>query len=96
MADLVYLDESGVELKREVKGKGRPPKNAEKREDGNFYVLSASADEIFKPKYIVLDKDGRLLKEETKGRGRPKPDFTKAEDGEFKGHWVKREVADSA
>jgi hypothetical protein len=96
MADLIWVDENGKEVSRKVKGKGRPPKNSEKREDGNFYVLPSSTDEAFKPKYVVLDKDGKLLKEEPKGRGRPKPDFTKAEDGEFKGHWVKREVADSA
>jgi len=46
--------------------------------------------------YVTLDKDGKVISEEPKGRGRPKPDFVRADDGEFKGHWVKREVADSA
>ena len=38
MADIVWIDDDGSELKREVKGRGRPPKNAERRDDGNFYV----------------------------------------------------------
>jgi len=96
MADLIWIDESGKEISRKVKGKGRPPKNAEHREDGNFYVLPTSENETFKSKYIILDRDGNLLKEETKGRGRSKPDFVKAEDGKFKGHWVKRETVEIA
>jgi hypothetical protein len=95
MADLVFLDNDGNEVSRKVKGKGRPPKGAEKREDGNFYV-TAVVSETSKPKYIVLDKDGNKVSEEPKGKGRPKPDFVKAEEGEFKGNWVKRETVVSA
>ena len=95
MADLVYLDANGVEIKRMPKGRGRPPKGSEKREDGNIYVLPPTA-ETSKAKYIVLDKDGNKVSEEPRGRGRPKPDFVKVEEGEFKGHWVKKEVVVSA
>jgi len=91
MADIVWIDDDGSELKREVKGRGRPPKNSEKRDDGNFYV-SPAKDDRFVPKYITLDSNGEVIEETNKGRGRPKPGFEKMDAGEHQGHWVKTDT----
>lgn len=96
MAELVYLDVDGKEVKREVKGRGRPPKGSEKRDDGNFYVPASAVVDTVKAKYITLDKDGNKVSEEPKGKGRSRTDFQLASDGEFKGHWVKKEATVSA
>jgi hypothetical protein len=88
MAEIVWVDENGQELKREPKGRGRPPKGAEKRDDGNFYVPPVE-ESRFVSKYIVLDDDGNVLEEEPKGRGRAKPGFEKMDEGQYKGHWLK-------
>ena len=91
MADIIWVDENGVELNREKKGRGRPPKNSKRGDDGNIYV-SPAKDERFVPKYITLDSNGEVLEEASKGRGRPKPGFEKMDAGEHQGHWVKTET----
>jgi hypothetical protein len=93
MSEIVWLDENNQEIKRETKGRGRPPRGSEKRDDGNFYVTpSANAkEERFVPKYIVLDANDNVVSEENRGKGRARAGFQKASDGEFKGHWVKTE-----
>lgn len=96
MADIIWVDGNGTEIKREVKGRGRPPKGAERREDGNLYVSPSSSIEKFVPKYITLDSSGNVVKTEDKGRGRAKPGFEKASEGSHEGHWVRNDVADSA
>ena len=96
MSQIIWIDAEGKEIKREVKGRGRPPRGADKRDDGNFYVSPSQAEERFAPKYLVLDSTGKVVQEEQKGRGRAKPGFEKAAEGEHQGHWIKREVADSA
>lgn len=89
MAEMIYVDENGNELRRETKGRGRPPRGAEKQEDGNFIVRPVK-DETFHPEYVNLDVEGNVLSRSPKGRGRAKPGYIKQEDGEHKGHWVKK------
>lgn len=88
MAEMIYVDENGNELRRETKGKGRPPRGAKKQEDGNFIVHPVK-DETFHPEYVDLDSEGNVLSRSPKGRGRAKPGYVKQEDGEYKGHWTK-------
>ena len=95
MAQIIWIDADGTELKREVKGRGRPPKGADRRDDGNFYI-SPSNEERFIPKYITLDGDGKVVAEAARGRGRAKPGFEKMETGEYQGHWVCQKEADEA
>lgn len=89
MTEMIYVDENGNELRRETKGRGRPPRGAEKQEDGNFIVRPLK-DETFHPEYVDLDAEGNVLSRSLKGRGRAKPGYVKQEDGEHKGHWVKK------
>lgn len=88
MAEMIYVDENGNELRRETKGKGRPPRGAERQEDGNFIVHPVK-DETFHPEYVDLDSEGNVLSRSPKGRGRAKPGYVKQTDGEHKGHWIK-------
>ena len=92
MSQIIWLDEDGNELKREKKGRGRPPKGSVKRDDGNIYVSPGSQEDRFVPKYITLDNNGEVIEEAAKGRGRPKPGFEKMDTGDYQGHWVKREA----
>lgn len=105
MAELIYVDEEGKELRRETKGKGRPPRGAEKQiegdEAGNWIVKPTVETARFKPEYVTLDTDGnevavelkddegKLVARLAKGRGRPKPGFTKQTEGDYAGHWTK-------
>ena len=88
MAELIWLDENGNEISRAKKGRGRPPKGAELRNDGNFYAVKG-VNARFVHQYIVVDKDGKQLSAKDKGRGRPAPGFEKMTDGKYVGHWVK-------
>lgn len=95
MSEVIYQDENGIETKRVVKGKGRPPKDAVRQENGDFIVRvgvvvpGAPKAEYIVPQYITVDATGtELVPRTNKGRGRAKPGFTKMEDGPFKGHWV--------
>ena len=83
MAVIIWIDENGKEKKRETKGRGRPPKGSEKRDDGNFYVKDVDVDIDNSIYYVVTDENGEVIRKEIKGRGRPKPGFQKAADG----HW---------
>jgi len=87
MAELIYVDENGTELRREVKGRGRPPKGSVKQEDGNFIVHPGVERQVVE--YIDVNEGGDVLSRQEKGRGRPKPDYTKMTDGKYAGHWVK-------
>ena len=87
MAELIYVDENRTELRREVKGRGRPPKGSVKQEDGNFIVHPEIERQVVE--YIDVDEGGDVLNRENKGRGRPKIGYTKMTDGEHVGHWVK-------
>jgi len=92
MADIVWMDEDGNELKREKKGRGRPPKGSVKKDNGDFHILPGSTEIRFVPKYITIDSSGDVIEEADKGRGRPKPGFEKMDAGDHKGHWVKKEA----
>ena len=91
MSYTIWTDESGVELKREEKTRGRPHKGAVKNKDGNWIVKPKK--KIVKPPtfYITEDSTGKEIAREQKGRGRTKPDFAKKEDGHF--HKVVEAVA---
>jgi len=39
MADMVFVNEDGAELRREKKGRGRPPKGAVKQPNGDFVLV---------------------------------------------------------
>jgi len=93
MAELIYVDENGTELKREVKGRGRPPKGSVKQEDGNFIVHPVEEKRQV-VNYIDVNEGGDVISSESKGRGRSRPDYTLMTDGEHVGHWVKV-IADS-
>jgi hypothetical protein len=86
-SEIVWLGADGTETKRSVKGRGRPPKGAEKRPDGNFYVPAGAAEKVV-PQYITMDKNGKVLSKVAKGRGRPKVGFVKGTDG----NWIKTEA----
>ena len=88
MAELIYVDENGAELRRETKGKGRPPRGAVKQENGDFLVAPI-VDETFHPEYLDVDAEGNVLSRSPKGRGRAKPGYEKQEGGVLSGHWVK-------
>jgi len=88
MAELIYVDGNGTELKREVKGRGRPPRGSVKQEDGNFIVHPVEVKRQV-VEYIDVNEGGDILNREDKGRGRPRPDYTKMTDGEHEGHWVR-------
>jgi len=88
MAELIYVDENGAELSREVKGRGRPPRGSVKQEDGNFIVHPVEIERQV-VEYIDVNEGGNVLSRTEKGRGRPRPDYTKMTDGEHIGHWVK-------
>jgi len=87
MAELIYVDEDGTELRREAKGRGRPPKGSVKQEDGNFIVSPVEKRQVVE--YIDVNEGGDVLSRTEKGRGRPKPDYVKMPDGKYVGHWVK-------
>lgn len=95
MADVIYLDESGKEVKRETKGRGRPPRGAVKQDNGNFVVqLPLDEPEARVPsEEIVLDVDGNVVSRKRKSRGRAKPGYVKHTEGEFSGHWVFQRTA---
>ena len=92
MSQIIWVDEDGSELKRERKGRGRPPKGLVRRDDGNFYVVLGTMEDRFVSKYITLDVDGKVVDESDRGRGRPKPGFEKMDSGEHQGHWVRTEA----
>ena len=85
MALMIWLDNNGDELHRETKGKGRPPRGAVRKEDGNFYICQKPEEDktIY---YIVTNSQGQIVKRTPKGRGRPKPGFEKGLDG----NWYKQ------
>lgn len=90
MAELIYVDDAGNELKRETKGRGRPPRGAEKQEDGNWIVRPVEQAKTVGPvMYIDLDDSGNEISRRPKGRGRAKEGYTKVTEGENQGHWVK-------
>ncbi len=89
MAELIYVDENGKELRREQKGRGRPPRGSVKQDDGNFIVNPVDSVERQVVEYIDVSEGGDVISRESKGRGRPRPGYTKQEDGEHAGHWVK-------
>jgi hypothetical protein len=91
---LIFVDGAGVELRREVKGKGRPPKGATANEEGNFIVppQSVSKETV---DYVTLDASGKEVGRATKSRGRTKPGYVLATEGQYKGHYVKTETAAS-
>lgn len=91
MAELIYVDESGKEIRREAKGRGRNPAGATKDKDGNWIVPPAvEKAEVF---YIDLNEKGKEVKREKKGRGRTKPDYELMTEGDHAGHWVRSEGA---
>jgi len=94
MAEMIFVDENGNELSREPKGRGRPPRGAEKQADGNFIVKPAT-DERFHPEYIDFDDNGNVTSRSPKGRGRSKPGYVKQKEGEYEGHWLKAEVEET-
>ncbi|MFW6172904.1 MAG: hypothetical protein ACOC5T_04095 [Elusimicrobiota bacterium] len=94
MAEMIYVDDNGNELRREIKGKGRPPRGSEKQENGDFIVRPVK-DETFHPEYVDLDSEGNVLSRSLKGRGRAKPGYVKQTDGEYKGHWLKTVTKDA-
>ena len=98
MSELIIVDDAGVEISRQAKGRGRTRTGAVKQADGN-YIIKASAmnatakakpADYIAPEYITVDASGTEIEPRTaKGRGRPKPGYVKSEDGQFKGHWIK-------
>ena len=93
MAEMIFVDENGNELRREPKGKGRPPRGAERQDNGDFIVRPVQ-DETFHPEYVDLDAEGNVLSRSLKGRGRAKPGYEKQDSGDFEGHWVKTVIED--
>jgi len=89
MAELIYVDADGTELRREVKGRGRPPRGSVKQEDGSFIVHPVEIEKRQVVEYIDVNEGGDVVSRSEKGRGRPKPGYEKATDGEHVGHWVK-------
>ncbi len=87
MVFIIWLDDKGEEVRREKKGRGRPPKGTEKRDDGNFYVQPSTVDDTIY--YVTTDTDGKVISKTPKGRGRPKPGFEKAADG----HWYQSKIS---
>ena len=89
MAEMIYVDADGKEIRREPKGRGRPPKRAIQKPNGDLIIPPPKIVRIRNPEYIDLDEDGNVVKREAKGRGRPRPGYAKRADGEFAGHWVR-------
>ena len=81
MAFIIWQDDTGKEIMREKKGKGRPPRGSTKEADGNFHVQKSDKDMTIY--YIIQDDRGEIIEKIRKGRGRPKPDFVKAPDGNW-------------
>ena len=88
MNEMIYVDENGKELRREPKGRGKPPKNAVKQADGNWLVHPRKEEVREAILYVDLDKKGRAIRKTEKGRGKPKPGYIKATEGKWAGHWV--------
>ena len=84
MAQIIWLDEAGNEIRRQNKGRGRPPKGSEIR-NGDFYVSANTADTTIY--CILVDVQGKEIKRWPKGRGRAAPGFVKNNDS----HWYKTE-----
>jgi len=66
MAEIIYLNADGSEMKRVVKGKGRGPHGATKGADGNWTVpFQVDAVNPAEPKavvdYITLDVNGKEI-----------------------------------
>ena len=89
MAELIFVDEDGKELRREPKGRGRPPRGSKKQDDGNFIVYPVETIERQVVEYVDVNEGGDVVSRKNKGRGRPKPDYKKMTEGEHAGHWVK-------
>lgn len=106
MAEKIFVDENGNELRREPLTRGRPPKGAVKmNEDGDWYkkgdiVVHPVKDETFRPECITVDAEGNVVHREPKGRGNRdkkliKDGYVKQTDGEFEGHWLKTVTEDA-
>ena len=82
MANIIFFDKDGQETKREIKGKGRPPRGAVKTENGDFHVFPVEP-QVTGSFYIEVDDEGNETSRETKGRGRNRPDYEQREDGNW-------------
>jgi len=86
MAEIIYLNEAGVEVERKIKGRGRLPIGAY-RDGENYCVKMAAKPQVL---YVTLDKDGNVTEQRVKGRGRTSLGYVQQTDGEWKGHFVKQ------
>lgn len=84
MAEVIWLDAEGKEIRREPKRRGRPRKGSVLGSDGNFYVHpTRKVKKVFY--YVLLDDAGNEMSRMPKGRGRNKPGFVKKDDGNWYG-----------
>jgi len=93
---LIWLDDDGNEVKREEKGRGRPPRGFEKRDDGNYYHSPEPEVDPDAPYFIWLDGDGEEIRRESKGDKRKTMEFEKRDDGNFYNQQLKVEKVDIA
>jgi len=87
----IWLDEAGVETKREPLTKGRPPLGSTKDADGNLVIRPVSQEkhEAF---YIEVDASGKEVSRKLRGKGRPPKGYNLETDGDFAGNYVKHAV----
>jgi len=94
----IWLDGNGKETKRQDKGRGRPRNDAERREDGNWYIVEGAAPvaKATAPRataatparptgsiFTIFLQNGKEVKREPKGRGRPWAGAVKRDDGNW-------------
>ena len=63
MAELIFVNSDGKETRREVKGRGRPPKGSVKQDDGNF-IVHPVIEERQVVEYIDVSEGGDVLNRE--------------------------------
>ena len=86
MGDIIYLDKDGTETLRQKKGRGRPPRGAQRQGD-DFVVPYQPPKEP--TKYLTINQVGEIIEEEVKSRGRACKGFKRQTKDPHKGHWVK-------
>ncbi len=101
MSYYVHFDESGKEIDRVKKGRGKDRKGYTKQENGDYHRTMKLGEEPFKAAakksdqpsfYITLDEAGQEIARKPKLRGRPGSGFVSNADG----NWYKTEKAITA
>ena len=72
MVWMIKKDDEGNVVEKKAKGRGRPPRNYTKAEDGNWYYNPPWKDAISTPKKVEAGTEG-----ETEGEGEPEVEVVK-------------------